>query len=162
MVRSPDKVGNLVPDSVELVQGDFDDRESLKRALENVDRAFLLTPSSARAVEQQLSFVEAAKGCVRHLVKLSQFAADPTSPVRFLRYHAAVEAAIRDSNMAWTFLRPNLYMQGFSPSPEQSRGMASCPPRPAMPGLASSMCVTTPRQPPLRLRAPDTRDRSTR
>jgi len=40
-------------------------------------------------------------------------AAAANSPVRFLRYHAAVEAAIQASGMAYTFLRPNLFMQGL-------------------------------------------------
>jgi hypothetical protein len=31
----------------------------------------------------------------------------------FLRYHAAVERKIRESAMAYTFLRPNLFMQGL-------------------------------------------------
>jgi uncharacterized protein YbjT (DUF2867 family) len=50
---------------------------------------------------------------VAHIVKLSQFAASANSPVRFLRYHAAVEAAIQASGMAYTLLRPNLFMQGL-------------------------------------------------
>jgi uncharacterized protein YbjT (DUF2867 family) len=50
---------------------------------------------------------------LKHIVKLSQFAASEDSPVRFLRYHAAVEHAIQDSGIAYTFLRPNLYMQGL-------------------------------------------------
>jgi uncharacterized protein YbjT (DUF2867 family) len=33
--------------------------------------------------------------------------------VCFLRYHAAVEAAIQVSGMTYTFLRPNLFMQGL-------------------------------------------------
>jgi uncharacterized protein YbjT (DUF2867 family) len=32
---------------------------------------------------------------------------------RFLRYHGAVEAAIRASGLTFTFIRPNLYMQGL-------------------------------------------------
>ena len=115
MVRDPAKAGDLrtLP-GVELVAGDFDDAASLGRALTGVDRAFLLTPSTDRAEAQQLAFVgTAAAAGVRHVVKLSQFAATPDSPVRFLRYHATVEAALRRSGMAWTFLRPNLFMQGL-------------------------------------------------
>lgn len=98
----------------EVVGGDFDDGEALARALDGIERAFLLTGSSERAEAQQRAFVEAARRAgVRHIVKLSQWAADPASPVRFLRYHAAVEAAIRDAGMAYTFLRPNLFMQGL-------------------------------------------------
>lgn len=54
-----------------------------------------------------------ARTGLKHIVKLSQFAADEASPVRFLRYHAAVERAIIESGMAYTFIRPNLFMQGL-------------------------------------------------
>ena len=98
----------------EVVSGDFDDPESLSLALEGVERAFLLTNSTERAESQQLAFVEAASQAgVKHVVKLSQLLADSQSPVRFLRYHAAVENAIHKTDMAYTFLRPNLFMQGL-------------------------------------------------
>ena len=98
----------------ELVPGDFNDFASLQRALAGVERAFLLTNSTEQAETQQLRFVELARQAgVRHLVKLSQWAADAASPVRFLRYHAAVEAAIQAVGLPYTFLRPNLFMQGL-------------------------------------------------
>ena len=53
------------------------------------------------------------KSGVRHIVKLSQLHADVNSPGRFLRYHGAVEAAVQDAGLTFTFLRPNLYMQGL-------------------------------------------------
>jgi uncharacterized protein YbjT (DUF2867 family) len=115
MVRSVGRAPTLgsLP-GIELVNGDFDDRETLARALQGVERAFLLTASSERAEAQQRAFVDAARQeGVRHLVKLSQWAADRNSAVRFLRYHAAAEAAIRNSGMPYTFLRPNLFMQGL-------------------------------------------------
>ena len=103
-----------MPHGIEAVEGDFDDDASLDRALAGVERAFLLTPSTELAEAQQRRFVAAAgRAGVRRIVKLSQFAASPDSPVRFLRYHAAVEQVIRDSGLAWTFLRPNLFMQGL-------------------------------------------------
>jgi nucleoside-diphosphate-sugar epimerase len=75
---------------------------------------YLVTPSSQNAEAQQVRFTErAAAAGVRHLVKLSQFAVDETSTVRFLRYHAAVERRIRELGIAYTFLRPNLYFQGL-------------------------------------------------
>ena len=85
----PDRAG---ASTTETVTGDFDDSASLSRALEGVTRAYLVTPSSPDAEAQQVRFAElAASAGVRHIVKLSQFAADEASPVRFLRYHAAVE-----------------------------------------------------------------------
>lgn len=115
MTRSRDKAEALAGlAGVEVAVGDFDDAPSLDRALRGVEKAFLLTDSTERAEARQRAFVDAARRAgVRHVVKLSQFAADENSPVRFLRYHAAVERAIRESGMAWTFLRPNLFMQGL-------------------------------------------------
>lgn len=121
MVRDGSRASGLAElPGIEIVIGDFGDPPSLDRALQGVDRAFLLTNSTERAEAQQLGFVAAAmRSGVRHIVKLSQFGSDEVSPVRFLRYHAAVERAIRDSGLAYTFLRPNLFMQGllgFAPS----------------------------------------------
>ena len=116
MVRDTEKAKNagIKLPHVELVKGDFDKPETLLTALDNIDRAFLLTPSSEQAEAQQNAFVQAAKKSgVAHIVKLSQFAARLDSPVRFLRYHAAVENEIKASGMAYTFLRPNLFMQGL-------------------------------------------------
>ena len=113
MTRSADIACDL-PAGVTAVAGDFDNDSSLSNALVGIERTFLLTPSTEHAEAQQLRFVEAARRAgVRHVVKLSQFAASPDSPVRFLRYHAAAEQAVRDSGMDWTFLRPNLFMQGM-------------------------------------------------
>lgn len=115
MVRSvaaADKLAGLA--GITPVSGDFDDPASLDAALVGVERAVLITNSTERAERQQMAFVAAAKRAgVRHIVKLSQLHAAADSPVRFLRYHAVVEQAIRDSGMAYTFLRPNLFMQGL-------------------------------------------------
>ncbi|SHK94495.1 Uncharacterized conserved protein YbjT, contains NAD(P)-binding and DUF2867 domains [Chitinophaga jiangningensis] len=99
---------------VEVVVGDFDNPDSLRQAVAGMHSAFLLTNSTASAEQQQITFANiAAEAGVKHLVKLSQYKADAASPVRFLRYHAAVEAHIAASGMTYTFLRPNLFMQGF-------------------------------------------------
>jgi uncharacterized protein YbjT (DUF2867 family) len=98
----------------EDIYGDFNDGKSIEKALQGIDKAFLLTNSTEQAEQQQLNFVDLAKKAgVKHIVKLSQWAADVNSPVRFLRYHAVVENKIKDSGMAYTFLRPNLFMQGL-------------------------------------------------
>jgi uncharacterized protein YbjT (DUF2867 family) len=86
----------------------------MKRACAGVDRAFLLTSSTERAEQQQSGFTHVAQQSgVQHIVKLSQLHADANAPERFLRYHGVVEAAILSSGLTFTFLRPNLYMQGL-------------------------------------------------
>jgi uncharacterized protein YbjT (DUF2867 family) len=52
-----------LPDTsnVEFVIGDFDDVASLNAALADVERAFLLSPSSAEQVTREGNFIRAAK-----------------------------------------------------------------------------------------------------
>jgi uncharacterized protein YbjT (DUF2867 family) len=114
VTRDPRKVDAHRLPHVHVVHGDFEDVESMRRACAGVDRALLVTNSTERTERQQIAFTRVAQQSgVRHLVKLSQLHADASSPGRFLRYHAAVEAAIQTSGLTFTFLRPNLYMQGL-------------------------------------------------
>ena len=113
MVRSGADRGKL-PAGVPAVVADFDDPESIAAALTGAERAYLVTPSSEQAEDQQRRFADqAAKAGLGHLVVLSQLGADEGSPVRFLRYHAAVEQHVRDLGLPYTFLRPNLFFQGL-------------------------------------------------
>ncbi len=113
-VRSRAQAQTIAYPGVELVEGDFNRPATFTAALKGVDRLFLLMPSSAKVEEQQLLFVDAARRSgVRHIVKLSQYGAALNSAGRFQRYHAAVEEYIRESGLAYTFLRPNLFMQGL-------------------------------------------------
>src|SRR5262249_21873810 len=106
LVRSKPREAPRNP-AVTMVIGNFDDARSIEAALEGVSRAYLVTPSSPDAEAQQMHFADmAAAAGVRHVVKLSQLAADEASPVRFLRYHAAVERWIRELGLFYTFLRP--------------------------------------------------------
>ena len=151
MVRNPDEKsaqGLRDLSGAELVAADFNDPASVGRALTGIERAFLLTHSSAQAEAQQLSFVEQARQAgVRHLIKQSQWAASAESPVRFLRYHAVVEQAIEDSGLAYTFLRPNLFMQGLLAFKQsiQTQGQLFCPHR-GKRKLAWWTCATSPRR----------------
>lgn len=115
MVRSFENTESLASlEGAEIVLGDFTNAASLSNALVGIEKAFLLTNSSETAEQLQQNFVAVAqRSGVKHIVKLSQLHASADSPVRFLRYHAAVEAQIKQSGMKYTFLRPNLFMQGL-------------------------------------------------
>ena len=114
IVRRAKDAERFEKSTAEVVVGNFDDAESVARALQGMERTFLLTNSSEQAETQQLNFADTAqKAGVKHIVKLSQWAADQASPVRFLRYHAAAESKIKNSGLDYTFLRPNLFMQGL-------------------------------------------------
>jgi len=62
MVRSADRATAIAGVArVEIVEGDFDDSKSVERALNGVEKAFLLTNSSERAEVQQCTFMDIAR-----------------------------------------------------------------------------------------------------
>jgi uncharacterized protein YbjT (DUF2867 family) len=114
MVRSAEDADRLARPPESVAVADFDDEGDVAAALTGIARAYLVTPSSEQAEAQQIRFAElAAAAGVEHLVVLSQLGAAIDSPVRFLRYHAAVEQRVLDLGLPYTFLRPNLYFQGL-------------------------------------------------
>jgi uncharacterized protein YbjT (DUF2867 family) len=120
MVRRQAAAARFEAAPVQVAVADFDDADSLAAAVAGVGRAYLVTPSSEQAQAQQVRFAELAVAAgVEQVVVLSQLGAEEASPVRFLRWHAAVERRIRELGIGFTFLRPNLYFQGllaFAPS----------------------------------------------
>jgi uncharacterized protein YbjT (DUF2867 family) len=113
MVRTAADRGKL-PAGIDVVVADFNETAAVAAALDGAERAYLVTPSSEQAEEQQKRFADlAAKAGTRQLVVLSQLGSEENSPVRFLRYHAAVEQHVRGLGIGYTFLRPNLYFQGL-------------------------------------------------
>ncbi|NNH68963.1 SDR family oxidoreductase [Nocardia uniformis] len=110
MTRNPDRP---VP-GVETVVADLRDPVSVAAALKGVDAAFLNSPSAEEAAANQIRFADLARDAgVPRLVLLSQYAARTDSPVRFLRWHAEVEAHVQQLGLDHTVLRPNLYLQAL-------------------------------------------------
>ena len=114
MVRRESDVARFRALGAEVAVADFDDASASAAALAGARRVYLVTPSSEHAEAQQRRFAElAVEAGVEHIVKLSQLGANESSPVRFLRWHAAVERHIRQLGAGYTFLRPNLFFQGL-------------------------------------------------
>lgn len=115
MSRTKEAAENIAMlEGCEITIADFNDKNSLKKALHGIKHAFLLSNSSAKAEQLQSNFIEVAQEMnLEHIVKQSQLKADIDSPVRFLRYHAVLEQKIKKSGIHYTFLRPNLFMQGL-------------------------------------------------
>src|SRR4051812_14567764 len=72
LARDPVKAASQLPDEAEIARGDFYDRQSLAAAMEEVDRALLLSPPSNQLVAMEQTFVDVAKETgVGHIVKFS-------------------------------------------------------------------------------------------
>ncbi len=109
LTRSARRRGGLERPGVEALTVDGPD--ALAGALRGAGAVYLATPTAPDAAEVEGAVARAAADAGVPLVKLSTLGADPGSPLRFARAHAAAEAAVRTSGGAWTFLRPNGFMQ---------------------------------------------------
>lgn len=113
-VRDVQKAEKLKDPNVELAAVDFDKPESLDAAFQGVEKLFLLTPFTETQVEVAQRLVDAAKKHgVRHIVKLSAAGAEQENAIQLGKWHAAAEKAVKDSGIAYTFLRPASFMQNF-------------------------------------------------
>jgi uncharacterized protein YbjT (DUF2867 family) len=93
---------------------DFARPETLRPALEGVDKVFLISGNVPNQTDLELNVVrESKKAGVRHIVKSSVWGAE-SEAFSFAKVHRPVEKGIEASGMAYTFLRPNGYMQNMS------------------------------------------------
>lgn len=113
MTRRPEAIA--VRPNVEVVRGDFEDSESLERALDGVDAVFSMSAQPIFAAPTPTHDQALAAACrrarVRRIVKLSALGGggrDPESPI--VRWVRAAEATVIESGAEWTLLRPGRFM----------------------------------------------------
>jgi len=113
-VRDQAKARPRFDDDIALATFDFENEGSFAGALNGVAKVFLLPPLLQNQVELTNTFVDAAKRAgVHHIVKLSAIGVDGQTQFTVGKAHAANEKHIRESGLAFTFLRPNSFMQNF-------------------------------------------------
>jgi uncharacterized protein YbjT (DUF2867 family) len=99
-------------DGIKSMQIDFSEPETLKGALKATDKVFLVTPFQPDMVQYSFNLLTEIKkaGNIKQIVKLSAIGADFEPGGRL---HRQAEQIIEDSGIAYTFLRPNAFMQNF-------------------------------------------------
>lgn len=100
-------------EGVEVVAIDFDDRDSLVEAFDGCSKLYLVTPfipGHERLVEPAVS--AATEAGIEHIVRLSGIGAD-SGGMLANQWHGAGESIVRDSGLAYTFLRPTFFMQNL-------------------------------------------------
>ncbi|MFE2065478.1 NAD(P)H-binding protein [Streptomyces sp. NPDC059467] len=104
LTRDPERAG--LPDKAEVVKYRPDDQAGL---FEGATGLFLYVQGAGGRMPELLDAARTAG--VRHVVLLSsgiiEEGADETHPIHVM--HATAERQIRDSGLAWTFLRPNAF-----------------------------------------------------
>lgn len=112
-VRDRTKARKEFGDEIDLVTFAFEDERFFAEALEDVEKVFLLPPLMPNQLQLTNAFVDAAQSAgVQHIVKLSAIGIE-TETFAAGEWHKANERHIRKSGLAFTFLRPNSFMQNF-------------------------------------------------
>jgi uncharacterized protein YbjT (DUF2867 family) len=103
--RAPDHAG------AEVVRAGYGDRRELVGALRGASRVLMVSASESEdRLDQHRSFVDAAvEAGAGHIVYTSFLGAAPDATFTLARDHWVTERYIRDSGLAYTFLRDGLY-----------------------------------------------------
>lgn len=120
--RNPEKANLGVP----TVLLDYDRGDTVAPALQGVDRLFILTGYTVDMLRQSKALVDGAqKAGVKHIVHLGACGADDTDVAHY-GWHQFVERYIAGSGIAYTHLRPEIFMEnilGYGGVPAASNGV---------------------------------------
>ena len=106
------EAGNKIPDGVEIVEGDLLDPVSLERALDGVDKLYLLNAVVPDELTQGLiAYDLAKKHGIRHILYHSVFRAEHFKDVPHFASKLAIESALREFDVPFTIIRPNYFFQ---------------------------------------------------
>ena len=111
--RSKEKAQTFKDRGIDSVILDLDKPETIAPALENIDRALLLTGYTADMLRQSKRFLDTAKQQgVKHIVHIGASTA-PTNEVAHWGWHQFIEAYIEKLGFSYTHLRPEAFMQNL-------------------------------------------------
>ena len=114
LTRNPDsKSARELRDlRAELVRGDFDDRASLKQALDGIYGVFMpsfqvnMRATPEIEIKYGIALLEAAKDAgVRHFVYISEIGADKNTDIPYLESKRQIESHIRELGLPATIVR---------------------------------------------------------
>lgn len=115
VAHSRNSIEALRKAGTEVFEADFSEPGSMHAVFEGISRVFLLTPLVPHMVRMGATLVEEAKKAgVKHIVRLSGMGADVDPGITLGRWHREVEREIENSGIAYTFLRPNSFMQTYA------------------------------------------------
>lgn len=111
LTRDPAKLADYAERGAEVRAADFGAPGDLADAFAGVERVLLISTDvvGARVEGHRAAIAAAAKAGVRHIAYTSVPEPTPDNPAGVVPDHAATEDALRESGLAWTMLRNNLY-----------------------------------------------------
>ncbi|MFI5627112.1 SDR family oxidoreductase [Nocardioides sp. NPDC051685] len=111
LTRDPAKLADYAERGADVRAADFSKPDELVDAFDGADRVLLISTDAVGArVEGHLAAIGAAvKAGVSHMAYTSVSEPTADNPAGVVADHAATEEALRESGLAWTMLRNNLY-----------------------------------------------------
>jgi NAD(P)H dehydrogenase (quinone) len=122
LTRTPEALADLADRGATVRRADFDEPQTVLDALPGVERMLLISGVElGHRVQQHRAAIDAAQQAgVRHVLYTSIPNPVQQNPAGVVPDHAATEAALKASGLAWTFLRNNLYAEFQVPTAEQA------------------------------------------
>lgn len=91
---------------------DFDNENLMLAALQNVDKAILITPASPHELETGVRFVQLAKQAgLKHLVFMSIHQVESEPNIPHFASKIAIQKELETSGLKWTTVAPNNFYQ---------------------------------------------------
>lgn len=105
------KLQHIFGDKVEFVEFDFTRPETFEKALNSVDRIFLMRPPHLGKPEDLYPFIETAQ---KHSIKLLSFLSLMGIEKNTIPPHHKIEKYIEKSGIPFAHIRPGFFMQNVS------------------------------------------------
>ena len=112
-IRAVSRTTHPDTEKLEWVKVDYENKESIKSSLEGIDKVFLIVPFQENR-KQLINDYSAAlnESEVKQIVLIS--GGNPTSEgIEIQRINAMMEETIKNTGIAYTFIRPSMFMQNI-------------------------------------------------
>ncbi len=114
LARDTEKAADLLPDGIEIRPGEYEDAPRLSDSLQGVNRLLLISSQPGAPMsrpEQHQNVIDAAKDAGVAFIAYTSFPHADTSTAALAADHQATEKALRNSGLAFSFLRNNWYLE---------------------------------------------------
>lgn len=112
----------------EISEFNYEDMTTIDRSLDGIKILFLVTPIAREQVEYARRTIDCAVSLgVEHIITISIMGADLEPGTQITRWHRRIERYLENCGVAYTILRPNMYMQNFLRFMQPSGGFLFLP-----------------------------------
>lgn len=113
VTRTPEKLSDRAAEGIRVLQGEYQDRESLDSAYLGAQTLFLISGLNLgrRISEHRNAIAAAQKAGISHIVYTSVSGVQPNNPAMSAKDHYQTELDLRASGLNFTFLRNALYSE---------------------------------------------------